>query len=240
MRVGTRCWKRGSKCCGRCADLLWGAGGGKRGRRGSRQGSACGTTSGLMSTTQLLERIGIPAYERFLLFAAPILELSLTPPCSAVGRMALNVHGNHWTSTGSVAAGTRVMRAHTRDYVPGLPDIQRSVGAAEDVDGRHETTMPSSVGFGKGEAPLNRGKPLDSPLDSRFALARGSLGAPLDLTEAARHERACRLAGGGPVRRVEWCERRDSNSHALASASPSSWCVCQFRHFRSKRLTPNS
>ena len=29
-----------------------------------------------------------------------------------------------------------------------------------------------------------------------------------------------------------WCERRDSNSHALASASPSSWCVCQFRHFR--------
>ena len=34
------------------------------------------------------------------------------------------------------------------------------------------------------------------------------------------------------VRRIEWCERRDSNSHALASASPSSWCVCQFRHFR--------
>jgi hypothetical protein len=29
-----------------------------------------------------------------------------------------------------------------------------------------------------------------------------------------------------------WCERGDSNPHALASASPSSWCVCQFRHFR--------
>src|SRR6187397_824210 len=29
-----------------------------------------------------------------------------------------------------------------------------------------------------------------------------------------------------------WCGRKDSNLHALASASPSSWCVCQFRHFR--------
>src|SRR5688500_15638033 len=29
-----------------------------------------------------------------------------------------------------------------------------------------------------------------------------------------------------------WCERRDSNSHGIATASPSSWCVCQFRHFR--------
>jgi hypothetical protein len=29
-----------------------------------------------------------------------------------------------------------------------------------------------------------------------------------------------------------WCGRVDSNHHALASASPSSWCVCQFRHDR--------
>ena len=29
-----------------------------------------------------------------------------------------------------------------------------------------------------------------------------------------------------------WCGRKDSNLHALAGASPSSWCVCQFRHFR--------
>ena len=29
-----------------------------------------------------------------------------------------------------------------------------------------------------------------------------------------------------------WCGRGDSNPHALASVSPSSWCVCQFRHFR--------
>jgi hypothetical protein len=29
-----------------------------------------------------------------------------------------------------------------------------------------------------------------------------------------------------------WCGRGDSNPYALASASPSSWCVCQFRHFR--------
>jgi hypothetical protein len=30
----------------------------------------------------------------------------------------------------------------------------------------------------------------------------------------------------------KWCGRVDSNHHALASASPSSWCVCQFRHDR--------
>ena len=32
------------------------------------------------------------------------------------------------------------------------------------------------------------------------------------------------------------CGRGDSNPHALASASPSSWCVCQFRHFRVRGL----
>ena len=47
----------------------------------------------------------------------------------------------------------------------------------------------------------------------------------------ARHERTY----GSPEvdrRCVEWCGRKDSNLHALAGASPSSWCVCQFRHFR--------
>ena len=32
--------------------------------------------------------------------------------------------------------------------------------------------------------------------------------------------------------RIEWCGRKDSNLHGIATASPSSWCVCQFRHFR--------
>jgi hypothetical protein len=35
----------------------------------------------------------------------------------------------------------------------------------------------------------------------------------------------------------DWCGRGDSNPHALASASPSSWCVCQFRHFREGCVT---
>src|SRR5215208_736016 len=47
----------------------------------------------------------------------------------------------------------------------------------------------------------------------------------------ARHERASRLAKRA-ARRVEWCGRGDSNPHGIATASPSSWCVCQFRHFR--------
>ena len=28
----------------------------------------------------------------------------------------------------------------------------------------------------------------------------------------------------------QWCRRGDLNPYALSSASPSSWCVCQFRH----------
>jgi hypothetical protein len=31
---------------------------------------------------------------------------------------------------------------------------------------------------------------------------------------------------------LDWCGRGDSNPHGIATASPSSWCVCQFRHFR--------
>src|SRR6187402_1406762 len=34
-----------------------------------------------------------------------------------------------------------------------------------------------------------------------------------------------------------WCGRGDSNPHGIATASPSSWCVCQFRHFRISTTT---
>ena len=40
------------------------------------------------------------------------------------------------------------------------------------------------------------------------------------------------LIGLASCGEVEWCERGDSNPHGIATASPSSWCVCQFRHFR--------
>jgi hypothetical protein len=36
--------------------------------------------------------------------------------------------------------------------------------------------------------------------------------------------------------REEWCGRVDSNHHGIATASPSSWCVCQFRHDRVSEL----
>ena len=29
-----------------------------------------------------------------------------------------------------------------------------------------------------------------------------------------------------------WCGRGDSNPHGIATAAHSSWCVCQFGHFR--------
>jgi hypothetical protein len=35
-----------------------------------------------------------------------------------------------------------------------------------------------------------------------------------------------------------WCGRGDSNPHGLATVSPSSWCVCQFRHFRKSDEPP--
>ena len=35
-----------------------------------------------------------------------------------------------------------------------------------------------------------------------------------------------------------WCGRGDSNPYDVATASPSSWCVCQFRHFRVRQLVP--
>ena len=38
------------------------------------------------------------------------------------------------------------------------------------------------------------------------------------------------MQGAPPIQ--YWCGRGDSNPHGIATASPSSWCVCQFRHFR--------
>ena len=41
--------------------------------------------------------------------------------------------------------------------------------------------------------------------------------------------------------RKSWCGGKDSNLHGIATASPSSWCVCQFRHHRKfarKRVAP--
>ena len=49
----------------------------------------------------------------------------------------------------------------------------------------------------------------------------------------ARREACARSAG-----RIEWCGRGDSNPHGIATASPSSWCVCQFRHFREEGTAP--
>jgi hypothetical protein len=46
--------------------------------------------------------------------------------------------------------------------------------------------------------------------------------------------RASERAGGPGAKPPDqyWCGREDSNLHEIAPASPSSWCVCQFRHFR--------
>src|SRR5688572_15002198 len=97
------------------------------------------------------------------------------------------------------------------------------------------------------EAPLDSAAPREEALrlaslaqgTTRFGLPRGrrpfdslrSLRAPLD---SACHEGGLRESAG----RIEWCGRGDSNPHGIATASPSSWCVCQFRHFREKGRHP--
>src|SRR6266478_5914881 len=48
--------------------------------------------------------------------------------------------------------------------------------------------------------------------------------------------RAPREGGAGKnedvLKQKSWCGGKDSNLHGIATASPSSWCVCQFRHHR--------
>jgi hypothetical protein len=58
-------------------------------------------------------------------------------------------------------------------------------------------------------------------------------------TPARGQPRGLKLSGRPVVTGlIEWCGRGDSNPHDLAAASPSSWCVCQFRHFRFGTLNP--
>jgi hypothetical protein len=49
-------------------------------------------------------------------------------------------------------------------------------------------------------------------------------------------KRATRKVQGGKNEVAQklksWCGGKDSNLHGIATASPSSWCVCQFRHHR--------
>ena len=42
----------------------------------------------------------------------------------------------------------------------------------------------------------------------------------------------------GLVRTYNWCGGMESNHHGVAPASPSSWCVYQFRHHRKQCTQP--
>jgi hypothetical protein len=71
---------------------------------------------------------------------------------------------------------------------------------------------------GEPEATHWRGRPafVDLKRDPAREKAHGRLSVGLDC--------------GSPAIQ---CEREDLNLHGIAPASPSSWCVCQFRHARS-------
>src|SRR5258705_8090952 len=52
--------------------------------------------------------------------------------------------------------------------------------------------------------------------------------------EAERLANSCKDTAEAFLILRGWCGRGDSNPHGIATASPSSWCVCQFRHFRAR------
>ena len=86
--------------------------------------------------------------------------------------------------------------------------------------------------YGKGESKavvrLRYGPACNLP---PIAMAR--LPSPV----AGLPSRSSPEVSGKPMVSEGWCGRGDSNPHTLASASPSSWCVCQFRHFRNEGRT---
>ena len=47
------------------------------------------------------------------------------------------------------------------------------------------------------------------------------------------------LVFAGLVRTYNWCGGMESNHHGVAPASPSSWCVYQFRHHRKQSTHKN-
>src|SRR2546430_3827670 len=51
-------------------------------------------------------------------------------------------------------------------------------------------------------------------------------------SDVERRGRRSQTGGADLQKQKSWCGRKDSNLHGIATASPSSWCVCQFRHFR--------
>ena len=54
----------------------------------------------------------------------------------------------------------------------------------------------------------------------------------IELAGVMRVEHQSEISVRFAIRVMNWCGRGDSNPHDIATASPSSWCVCQFRHFR--------
>ena len=160
-----------------------------------------------------MQGVSLPGYERLLLRVTPAFELpfsaslllpgSCTPRQRSLREAAVSPYGS-----------TQFERHALVCAPPGCPCARRT-GFCRSNEGCRRTSpdddaIVRAVLIGL-RGPFDSLRSLRAPLDS--ALCR------------ACHER-------GPKGRVEWCGRGDSNPHGIATASPSSWCVCQFRHFR--------
>ena len=67
---------------------------------------------------------------------------------------------------------------------------------------------------------------------TRLRRSTGRYTSPLEKKEKSP---STRFARSGQIFLLKiWCGRVDSNHHGIATASPSSWCVCQFRHDRTE------
>jgi hypothetical protein len=191
---------------------------------------------GFVASAETLQFLYVPRDQGFLLLGAPSLQLPLsTTGIVQRGRVFRIDYLYRAPGRRIRPPASLVVRPFAVLDILGVTSVERAIRAAEDIDPRHTTTMPSSgrlsncllwrVVTKAGESAWT-GRP-----STRFARSGHS-------TWHGLPRASLRLAEGEPWR-VEWCERGDSNPHGIATASPSSWCVCQFRHFREegRRLT---
>ena len=95
---------------------------------------------------QVLQPHHITRNERFLLGSGPSLQLALPPETMGAACMLLCIDDAYGPALCGVDSGDSVvMSSDTTDNVVGLSNVVRPIGASQDVEKPHRTTMPSSL-----------------------------------------------------------------------------------------------
>lgn len=89
---------------------------------------------------------GVPGNEGFLLYAGPAINLSFSCDCLFQCWVSFIEGESHGSALCRVTGPLAIqMILQTTPNISGRADVQRIIGASEDVDKRHKTTMPSSL-----------------------------------------------------------------------------------------------